>query len=90
MALQVIFGAMMGFEPESLHAILPVSERLHVIVAACFEFVLAQTKVIHGSAATVHAGYVDNAFLTASTGHRVLSLISAVTRQSFRLVITFK
>ena len=77
------------FRKFSRLALLPVSERLHAIVEACFEFGLAQTKVIHGFAATVYAGFVDNAFLTASTGHRALCLISAGTRQSFRLAIRF-
>ena len=59
-----------------------------MIVVECFEFGLAQTKILHGFAATVHAGFVDNAILTASTGHRALGITSAVTRQSFRFVIS--
>ena len=77
------------FQKFSRLTLLSVCERLHVIVVACFEFGLAQTKVIHGFAATIYAGFVDNAFLTTSTGNRALCLISAVTRQSFRLAITF-
>ena len=77
------------FRKFSRFALLPVSERLHVIVVACFEFGLAQTKVVHGFAATFYAGFVDNTFLTASTGHRALCLISAVTRQSFGFPIRF-
>ena len=98
----MIFLEMIGFEPESLHAhcpdvfrkfshlaLLPMSERLRVILVAYFEFGLAQTKVYHGFAATVNAGLVHNAFLTSSTGHWAWGFISTVTRQSFRLVIRF-
>ena len=60
-------------------ALLLVSKQLHVIVVAYFEFGLSQTKVIRGFATTVHVGFVDNAFLTSSTGHRTLGLILAVT-----------
>ena len=42
-----------AFQKFSRLALLSVSERLHVIVVACFEFSLAQTKVIHGFSANV-------------------------------------